>query len=272
MEKYLTYCELNKRLSPKTLRLYRHVLKELTNFTGNQKIHLITKQIVGDFGQSLLKRNLSIKTVSTYIVAIKAYLSWYSQYYSTGDILDPKFIPLPKAQVRKFNFSPEDYEQVEQIIAWLPEGRDRAIFTMLYDSGLRIAELVSINVGDIRDSVVTIRGKGGKLRLAFLSDRSIKDIKDITKDIMSDRPLFRNYKGMRMSQGGIQKMFRTITGSKIHPHLLRHMFATRLLEKGARIQDVSIMLGHSNISTTQIYAHTSDKFLKEVYDKCMKVA
>lgn len=269
MEKYLTYCELNKRLSPKTLRLYRHVLKELTSFIGNDRIHKVTKQTVGDFAEFLLKKRLSIKTVSTYIVAIKAYLSWYSQYYSTGDILDPKFIPLPKVPIRKFNFTPEEYEQVEQIISWLPEGRDRAIFTMLYDSGLRIAELVSINTEDIRDGVVTIRGKGGKLRLAFLSDRSMSDIKNIIKD---SGPLFTNYKGKRFSQGGIQKMFRTITGGKIHPHLLRHMFATRMLEKGARIQDVSIMLGHSNIATTQIYAHTSDKFLKEVYDKCMKVA
>jgi site-specific recombinase XerD len=271
MEKYLTYCELNKRLSPQTLRLYRNVLNKLKKFLGNENFHLLTTKKVGEFTQTLLKENLTPKTISTYILSIKAYLSWYSQYYEVTTV-DPRFLRLPKVPSVSYKFTPEEYDIIEQIISWLPEGRDRTMFTLFYDSGLRVAELVSINCGDIRGNQISIRGKGGKLRLVFLSDRNLKDIKDIINDRRSDKPLFTNYKGARLSTNGVRKIFKTLTDGKVHPHLLRHMFATRMLEKGARLQDVSLLLGHSNISTTQIYAHTSDKFLKDVYDKCMKEA
>lgn len=267
LQTYLDYCELEKNLSPHTIRMYRQGLTDFFRFYGDRNIKKLSPKDVSEYSASLRQRKLSQRTIHQRIVSLKVFLAWYKMYHRDKDIIDTEHIVTPRIKKQSFSFSESEFELVEQIISWLPAGRDRLMFMMLTDTGLRISELLNLNIGDIRGDKVTIRGKGDKLRLVFLSERVLKDIKDILKDTVKDMscPLFTNYANRRLSVTYAQRLIQKLSGGKIHPHLLRHMFATKRLQNGTRIEDLAKMLGHSSVSTTQIYLHVSDEHMERVW-------
>lgn len=162
-----------------------------------------------------------------------------------------------------------------------PQGiRDRAILEVMYGSGLRVSELVSLKVEDVRlgQGFLVCRGKGSKERIVPIGRKALQWLKNYLNNVrpLLDREgspvLFLTRRGKAFTRQGIWKILR-IYGQKaglkekLHPHILRHSFATHLLEHGADLRSVQMLLGHSQITTTQIYTHVSRERLKKVYDK-----
>ena len=160
--------------------------------------------------------------------------------------------------------------------------RDKAILELLFSTGLRVSELCSLdNDLDLKIDEFSIRGKGGKVRVIFLSEdakRALRAYMKMRKDM--DEALFiqlsKNKKGeiesLRLSRKAIERIVKEYAikagiSKKVTPHIIRHCFATDLLSNGADIRSVQMMLGHSNIATTQIYTHVTDKQLREVHKK-----
>ena len=172
-----------------------------------------------------------------------------------------------------------------------PEGnsldslRDRTILSVLFSTGMRVSELCSLNRDgiDVSGGELSIRGKGGKIRLVFLSEQSKENIRNyLSKRTDADEALliripktktFSKDSDLRLTSRSIQRIVKKysiksgIVGKKVSPHTLRHSMATDLLRNGADIRSVQAMLGHSSITTTQIYTHVTDKQLHEVHKK-----
>ena len=153
--------------------------------------------------------------------------------------------------------------------------RDRAILEALYSAGIRVSELVGLNVEDVDfiSNIVKVRGKGKKERLVPVGDKAVDAIKEYLSSRKSNqRALFLNRNGGRLTDRSVRNIINkhilsTSLRMKVSPHVFRHSFATHLLDRGADLRSVQELLGHVNLSTTQIYTHVTMERLKSVYDK-----
>lgn len=307
-KQFLEYCEIEKGQSVLTVKNYDHYLKVFFNFideynkkieinppvgieSKNEKFKKITKP--EDFDLELIRRyrlflnrgagsntSLSKKTQSYYLIALRAFLRFLSQ----KDIktLPADRINLPKIESREISFlNPEEIERLFNApkINTLRGLRDRAILETLFSTGLRISELVGLDRDKInlkRDEF-SIKGKGGKIRLVFLSEGAKEWIqKYLALRHDEFKPLFLRHERRKTAKPGrltirtIQRMIRkyaTTAGitKKVTPHTLRHSYATDLLMAGADLRSVQTLLGHSSITTTQIYTHITNQQLHDVY-------
>lgn len=236
-------------------------------------------------------KKLTKKTQSYHLIALRALLKYLVKIDEQS--LAPEKIELPKIGARSVEcLSREEVEMLFNSVDMLsPSGRrDRAMMEMLYSTGLRVSELTKLNRNDINleRREFMVRGKGDKPRIVFLSQRAA----DILKQYLAVRsdnfdPLFVSYgrgkadfditkgESKRLSTVSVQEVVRRhgrLAGivKPVTPHKLRHSFATELLRSGADIRSVQEMLGHSSITTTQVYTHVTNKHLKEIHDKFHK--
>ncbi len=277
---YLDYLEIEKNRSPKTRENYEHYLKEFIAATGIKSPADITDNVVRNFRIALARKDLKKITQNYYVIAVRNFL----KYLAKRDIkaLAPDKIELPKTPSRQISIV--EYGDLERLLS-APNGpdlrslRDKAILETFFSTGLRISELCSLGrYIDLERGEVTIRGKGDKLRVVFLSDRAKKAIKNyLDKRPDPDEAMFvsiskgKNPKVIgRIIPRAVQRLvnfYRRKAGIADHvtPHQLRHQFATDLLLNGADLRSVQSLLGHSNISTTQIYTHLTNKELREIH-------
>lgn len=279
--------------SSKTAENYTHYLMRFSEFSGNIAVDKITPELLRKYRLWLNryendnKETLSTLTQSYHLIALRSFL----QYLSKRDIpsLPPNKIELPKTSRKQVTFLHLD--EVERLIEQINTSddaglRDRAIVELLFSSGLRVSELVALN----RDHVNTkrrefmVRGKGQKDRPVFISASAADHLEDYLA-VRTDNlvPLFISYSRnaqspdtsgefRRLTPRSIQRMvnkYAKLAGITKHvsPHTMRHSFATDLLMNGADIRSVQNMLGHSDISTTQIYTHVTDAHLREVHER-----
>ncbi|HVM76802.1 MAG TPA: site-specific tyrosine recombinase/integron integrase [Candidatus Paceibacterota bacterium] len=275
---YLNYLEIEKNRSPKTRENYEHYLREFLKFSKIKSARDITDAVVREFRLALARRDLKKLTQSYYVIAIRNFL----KYLAKRDVksLAAEKIELPKTPSRQIEVL--EYGDLERLLV-APKGndlrslRDKAILETFFSTGLRLAELCSLSrYIDLKRGEVTVRGKGDKLRVVFISDSAREAIKKyMDKRGDAEEKLFvsldkagtvigpvipRAVERMierRAREAGIAK--------RIHPHQLRHSFATDLLVNGADLRSVQELLGHSNISTTQIYTHLTNKELREIH-------
>jgi len=219
---------------------------------------------VDGYRRYLLNKGLDKKSINLYLNAIKSYLT-----YCQVDC-DISFF-----KVREREIDILSVEEVEKLLGCAKLSlRDRAIINVLYSTGLRVAELVSLNY-NIGKSLSVI-GKGGKIRVVFLSDRAKGAVGEyLTSAGICGGAMFVKGSGKRISVLDVQRMLKKagsecLPGKRVTPHVLRHCFATQLLENGADIRSIQKMLGHSSITTTARYTHVSDKFLEETFDRYHK--
>ncbi|MEK9175610.1 MAG: site-specific tyrosine recombinase/integron integrase [Patescibacteria group bacterium] len=269
---FLEYLEIEKGRSLKTIENYDRYLRRFFEFAKIDSPAGITEDLVKKYRLYLNRVGnfqLSRNTQNYYVIALRSFL----KYLSRHDIesLDAEKIELAKIAPRELDLL--DVADLEALLV-APKGtnemalRDRAILEMFFSTGLRIAELCSLKIDDINieRGEFSVRGKGGKIRVVFLSDRakkSLKAYKDKRRNVDDDR-LF------PITPRSIQRMIHKYAVSvgiakKVTPHVLRHAFATDLLQNGADLRSVQALLGHANISTTQIYTHFTDKQLGEVH-------
>ncbi len=297
IQRFLDYCEVEKNQSPRTICNYTHYLNRFLNFAGNIEPNRITLDRVHEYRLHLNRikdesgESLGTKTQSYHIIALRAFL----KYLIKNDIktLAPEKIELPKIPERTVEFL--EREEIERIFAAVDASkanglRDLAILETLYSTGLRVSELAKLNRNqiDFKTNEFMVRGKGRKPRLVFLSDRAAEKIKTyLAARTDAFDPLFINSKGAksaaditlgekrRLTTVSIENIVRKYTRQagiikKVTPHTLRHSYATHMLQAGADIRSVQEMLGHSSITTTQIYTHITNQRLKEVHRKFHK--
>jgi len=272
---FLEHIELGLGRSLKTVENYDRYLSQFANLTGVKQITDITEPMVHSFRLKLNRKgNLKKTTQNYYLIALRMFLKYLE---TTGrTCLSPNAVVLAKTGTREIDvittdelkrlFKATDGEHLRDL-------RDRAIIETLFSTGLRVSELVALKRDiDLTAKEIPVRGKGEKVRVVFFSDPAIVAIHTYRSKRKDMSPaLFAGARGAghlttrtieriianRARQAGISK--------KVTPHILRHMFATTLLANGADIRSVQEMLGHSNIQTTQVYTHITNKQLKEVH-------
>lgn len=290
---FLEYLEIERGRSVKTVENYDRYLERFFNFAKVKKTGDLTEEQVREFrlylnrqpGTKVGKRVEPMKrrTQNYYLIALRAFL----KYLRKRDIeaLSPERIELAKVPQRSLDLisSQELKRLMEAPKTKTLEGkRDKAILELLFSTGLRISELCALSIDDVdlsRDEF-SVRGKGDKIRVVFLSDTAKTAVKDYLKHRKDmDDAMFVRY-GRKANDGGdlrisarsvqrLIKKYATEAGitRKVTPHVIRHSFATDLLQNGADLRSVQALLGHANIGTTQVYTHVTDKHLHEVHKK-----
>ena len=286
---FLEYLEIERGRSLKTIQNYDHYLSRFFGYTKTKSPDNIDDETVRNFRLWLNRQQtadgetIKRKTQNYHLIALRGFLKYLARRGIKS--LPAERIELAKVAERDLDLITET--ELDRLLD-APKGngiktsRDRAILELLFSSGLRISELCSLN----RDSIelkrgeFSIRGKGEKVRVAFISDAAKKSLQGyLDRRADMEGALFVNLRSgksekssetNRLTPRSIQRLIKRYAikagiTKKVTPHVMRHMFATNLLANGADIRSVQAMLGHSNISTTQIYTHVTNKQLKEVY-------
>lgn len=284
---YLHYLLVEKGLSKNTIYSYKNDLKEFTHFiisnTNNKRFSQSSEFIKG----FLLKQSKykSVNSQSRMISCLRKFYQYLCMYNITHE--NPMdYINSPK----KSEHLPTvlTLDEINLLLMApnvnTPLGiRDRAILEVMYATGLRVSELIHLKINDLHLSLGIIRtlGKGNKERIVLIGEPAIKwinlylsSVRDnlLNKSMKKYQELFLNFHGNPLTRQGIWKniklyVSRAGINKNVTPHTLRHSFATQLLENGADIRVVQSLLGHSDISTTQIYTHLTQKHIRDVYDK-----
>jgi tyrosine recombinase XerC len=277
IDKFTSYLEIEKNYSPNTILNYGEDLKEFAIFLKGEPLEKVDYLALRRFLAFLRTKNPKPRTLARKISCLRSFFRFlcregYLKNNPTTLLSTPKLDkPLP-------NFLTED--DVVKLLEAPPSDklsglRDRAILETLYSTGMRISELVGLDIDDMDfvGSVVKVLGKGRKERLIPIGERALSSIQEyLNKRESESKALFLNKNGTRLTGRGIRDCFNKyikLTSLKTHvsPHTLRHSFATHLLNRGADLRSVQELLGHVNLSTTQIYTHLTTDRLKTVYDK-----
>ena len=258
-----------KNQSPKTEENHIIAMNALIRFLGNGDISSLCFEDVRKWKTHLTKTR-SQDTVRNYIIKLRVVLAYLRR--RGYDVLEPDTIPVP----RRFTKAPKSIssQEVQTLIDATPNVRSKAIISLLYASGIRVSELCSLNRNQIGNGKFTMTGKGGKSRLCFYDARTARLLRSYLVTRIDNHPaLFYTPHG-RISPGTVQELFKRLrckTGIEgVHPHTLRHTFATELMQNGMHIYHVSRLMGHSSIQTTEIYLSTSDPHLENEYKKYFK--
>jgi site-specific recombinase XerD len=289
---FLEYLEIEQGRSQKTLANYDHYLTRLIDFGGDIKVADITPELIRKWRLWLnrLGTNTSDElgktTLNYHLIALRSFLKFCAKREITA--LPADKIELAKTKRKQVTFLGTD--ELERLFDQPPLDklsglRDRAILEMLFSSGLRVSELVGLDCDHInlKRREFMVRGKGQKDRPIFISEAAAICIQAyLSKREDNTKPLFVRYSGSkkvdrsgnyhRLTARSVQRLvarYALLAGITKHvsPHTLRHSFATDLLMNGADLRSVQAMLGHSNISTTQIYTHVTDPHLKKIHEQ-----
>jgi len=277
---FLEYLEIERGYSLKTVENYERYLNRFFEFDKIKNLKDISEEIIRKFRLYLNRQDLKKNTQNYYMIALRAFLRYLVK--RNVKVLSPDRIELAKIKERNLDLISMD-ELIRLLAAPdsndLKSLRDKAILELLFSTGLRVSELTSLNRDiDLKKDEFSIRGKGEKIRLVFLSNLA----KESIKKYLDKRPdmeealfvkLIRDQsedKDSRLTPRSVERIVKHYAikagiSRKVTPHIIRHSFATDLLQNGADIRSVQIMLGHANISTTQIYTHITDRQLKNVH-------
>jgi len=297
LDKFITHLRVERNFSPHTLVSYKGDLKSFINFLKRDKIdnlNKINRLQVRKFLAHLAGKNFEKSTIARKLSSIRSFFGYLAREKIIAQ--NPTiYIPTPKRMKKVPSFL--DLDEVGLLLE-LPDTRtllglrDRAILEILYGSGLRVSELVSLKISDIDllGGMIKVKGKGSKERLVpigeiglasierYLRTRQLPGksaffkIKGFQNLSYGKEPLFLNFQGSRLGVQSINRLvhkyIRLASIKKgVSPHTLRHTFATHLLDAGCDLRAVQEMLGHASLSTTQIYTHVTTERLKRVYRK-----
>jgi integrase/recombinase XerD len=286
IDTYLTYLRDVRRMSPNTVTSYAHDLASLATFAEGQShaVEALDRRELEGFARELVSSGLSPRSAARAIACVRGYYRFL--------LLEKRIATDPAEDLRSPRAWPAlpkylGLEDVDRLLAQpdttTPRGiRDKALVEVLYATGLRVSELLSLRAGDINldGGYLTCIGKGDKQRIVPLghvaADWVRRYLADARPRLVKSRTspwLFVNAKGgTRLSRVGFWKILKEYgikagVSREISPHVLRHSFATHLLERGADLRAIQMMLGHSDLSTTQIYTHVLEARLRAVYDQ-----
>ncbi len=280
VNKYLAHIEHDKNFSPQTLRAYQNDLNQYLSFLrteGCSDLGMATRLLLRKFLAFLKEQNYSKTTVARKLVSIR---SLYKFLCREGILeCNPvENVRTPKQDRKLPRFmSINEAETLLNLpdLSSLLGIRDSAIMETLYSTGMRVSELVGMDIADVdfHNGIVKVRGKGKKERLLPIGNHALNAIQlYLNKRGSVKQALFLNKREGRLTERSVARMLEKYAkkggmGSHISPHTFRHSFATHLLDRGADLRSVQELLGHANLSTTQIYTHITTERLKQVYDR-----
>jgi site-specific recombinase XerD len=282
---FLEYIEISKGRSVKTVENYDRYLTRFVEFSKVKDPKDITDRKVQEFRLWLNRQagtggvgTMKKRTQNYYLIALRAFLKYLQRQSVTS--LSPERIELAKTPERSL-----DLITIQELgrllkapeLTDLKGLRDKAILELLFSTGLRVSELTALDVDiDLTRDELSVRGKGDKVRVVFLSPEAKSAVTTYLKARKDmEEPLFVDYgRGnktpRRLTVRSVERMVKKYAikagiTKKVTPHVIRHSFATDLLENGADIRSVQALLGHANIATTQVYTHVTDKHLRDIH-------
>jgi integrase/recombinase XerC len=277
---YLDFSENIKGLSENTINSYQRDLNKFSKFleaSGVNNFGNLTEEMCSAWIADLFQHNVSARSIQRHISSAKGFFNYLKK---SGLVINSPFelINSPKSPSHLPNvLSPEE---VSQLLNFKPknaqEKRDLAIIELIYSSGLRVSETINVNLGDFEDNKNFLRvlGKGSKTRLVPVGRYAQNAINDwmIEREKLAtkDDSLFVNLRGKRITTRSVQERLKNIAIMQglppVNPHMLRHSFATHLLESSGDLRSIQELLGHSSLSTTQIYTRLDYQHLIKVYE------
>jgi len=288
LEKFYDFLRFEKQISQNTFESYKRDLIIFSNLLKEKEIKnflQISHEDVLSLLESLFK-DYSEKSISRLLSSVR---SFYKFLLRNNPYIKNPFIGIKNPKTDKKLIKVLDEEEVKDFLEKIPystkfELRDKAMFELLYSSGLRVSELVNLKLNDIdyEEKLIRCFGKGDKERIVPISDTSmhfllmyIKSARfkiESKKNFRSNDFVFLNKNGSRLTRQGFWKILKKYEkkfnlNKDLYPHLFRHSYATHMLERGADLRVVQELLGHSNISTTEIYTNINKKFIKDNYYK-----
>lgn len=287
IKQFLIYCDIEKNYSRHTVIAYEHALGQFYDFLLEEngeipQLHEIKTNDIRPFMSYLMDTGNKKSSLRLKIAAVKSFFK-FCQKKRLTEKNPASLIPTPKREKKlpSFLLQNEIQELIENIKSEDVVGlRDKALTELLYSSGLRISEALQLNVTDINFSNKTVKvlGKGRKERIVPIGEKALSAISNYLvqrsklKTDNLEKALFLSVRGSRMNAVNAWRIVNRLMKEHTEapqksPHVLRHTFATHLLDNGADIQSVSEMLGHASLSTTQVYTHVSIERLKEAYNR-----
>ncbi len=285
LKEYLSVLKLEKNLSDNTVVSYGNDINSFLQFTESKKIDdlsAIKQNHLADFFKLLNEIGLASSSAARYYSSLKGFFNYlFLSKYITEN-------PIEKISSPKLAKNLPPVLSVDEVDAILSKPdvnrklglRDKAVLEMLYACGTRVSELINIKISDLLfdDEVIRVLGKGSKERIIPIGSSAVKWVNEylahsrvfLMKKTKSGNYLFLNSRGTKLSRMGVWKIVDKYVKEariekEVHPHTFRHSFATHLLEGGADLRAVQEMLGHADISTTQIYTHVDRDYIKQVH-------
>jgi integrase/recombinase XerD len=285
LQEYLTTLKLERNLSGNTVSSYKNDISSLLSFLETLGItdpSQVNKKDLNSFFSSLNKTGLSSNSAARYYSSIKGFFRYlFIQNYIKENPMERVSSPkLKKGLPLVLSVTEVDSVLARPDTSNVPGLRDKALLELLYACGVRVSELLGLKVSDLffNEEMIRVFGKGSKERLVPVGRSAVKWVKEylmksrpmLEKKHKSENFLFLNQRGTKLSRMGIWKIvdkYVKDAGIKkeVHPHTFRHSFATHLLEGGADLRAVQEMLGHADISTTQIYTHIDREYIKQMH-------
>lgn len=283
IRQFCQYLQNEKQMSPHTQSNYRRDLQKfqtLCETHARNEWHMLDAKFIRQAVANLHREGLGGKSLQRWLSSLRSFFHFcMKQHWLTFNPADGIAAPKTAKNLPKTL----DVDQAAQFVevpgnAFIAQ-RDRALVELLYSSGLRLAEIASMNINDmdLREAMVTVTGKGRKTRTLPVGSQAIRAIKDWLEHrtmfvTSSEIALFVTQRGTRMSHRAIQMRLQQLSikqgmENPVHPHMLRHSFASHMLESSGDLRLVQEMLGHANITTTQIYTHLDFQHLAKVYDQ-----
>ena len=281
IDKFINYLKIEKNASGYTILNYSIDLRDFAAFLGEAGVDSVNYLFLRKYLAHMKEKNYSKRTVARKLATLRSFFKFlyregYIKTNPSSGISTPKLdkklpIFLDMDEVSKLIEAPDEKD--------LTGLRDRAIMETLYSTGIRVGELVHISLNDVDfiGGVIKVFGKGKKERLAPIGDKALCSIraylgKRTAAKLNDKKAVFLNKDGGRLTDRSVRRIIekyvkRVSLREGVSPHTLRHSFATHLLNRGADLRSVQELLGHMNLSTTQIYTHVTTQRLKEVYDK-----
>jgi integrase/recombinase XerC len=283
IDKFIRHLEYERRLSPLTCKHYRRDLAALSRYCDQYNLESwprLDDEHLRAFAAGLYRKGLSSRSIQRQISAVRTFFRYLvrEKHVRKNPV---QTVRAPKGAKRL----PEnlDADRMARLLDIAGKGplvvRDRAILELLYSSGLRLAELTGLNLGDvdIADCTVHVTGKGNKDRVIPVGKQALTALSVWQRERVQmadhdEKALFVSKKGSRLSPRSVQARVdhwarRQGIDTKVYPHMFRHSFASHLLESSHDLRGVQELLGHANISTTQIYTHLDFQHLAQIYDK-----
>ena len=276
-DQFLQYLRIEKGLSANTLEAYGRDLKLYWDYLNDIDFAQVNSAEISEFLLSLYNKGLGARSAARSLSEIRGLYRFLS-IEGTSKVNPTTGIDIPKSWIPLPHFL--TLEEVDSLLAAPNEAkglglRDRAMCEVMYATGLRVSELVSLTLDsvDLETGFVRCMGKGSKERVVPLGDSAVQSVKKYIEQgrwKASSAHLFLNYRGAKLTRSGFWLILKSYAkrakiSKEVSPHMLRHSFATHLLERGADLRSVQLMLGHSDISTTQIYTHVIRERLKQMY-------
>lgn len=281
---FLEYLEIERGRSLKTVENYERYLNSFIRESGVKTVKAISDENVRHWRLVLNRKGLKKNTQNYHLIALRTFLKYLA--WRNIPSLSASRIELAKTGARELDLiSPAELQRLLAAPQGLPAGRrggseralrDKAILELLFSTGLRVSELCNLDRDsfDLKQDEFSVRGKGEKVRLVFLSPVAKEALRAYAakRSDLTGEALFAGEKGARLTPRSVERLVKRYAlqagiSKKVTPHVIRHSFATDLLGNGADIRAVQVLLGHSNIATTQIYTHITDKHLREVHKR-----